>query len=78
MRGIYLREPLKLEKPSEVAVTVEPVHYENDISKYCSCPQGIWYTSLFFLAVLARLYESSESYCCHFDVGVGVEVGVTL
>ena len=34
MRGIYLREPHKLDKPSEVAVTVEPVHFENDISKY--------------------------------------------
>ena len=33
LRGIYLREPHKLEKPSEVAVTIEPVHYENDISK---------------------------------------------
>ena len=21
---------------------------------------------------LARLYESTESYCCHFDVGIGI------
>ena len=28
--------------------------------------------------VLAHLYESTESYCCHFDVGVGLGVGVTL
>ena len=28
--------------------------------------------------VLAHLYESTESYCCHFDVGVGIGVGVTL
>ena len=26
--------------------------------------------------VLVHLYKSTESYCCHFDVGVGV--GVTL
>ena len=25
---------------------------------------------------LARLYESTESYCCHFEVGVGL--GVTF
>ena len=23
-----------------------------------------------FLPFLARLYKSTESYCCHFDVGV--------
>ena len=28
--------------------------------------------------VLAHLYESMESYCCHFDVGVGIGIGVTL
>ena len=28
--------------------------------------------------VLARLYESTESNRCHFDVGVGISVGVTL
>ena len=28
--------------------------------------------------VLAHLYESTESYCCHFNVGVGLSVGVTL
>ena len=28
--------------------------------------------------VLAHLYKSTESYCCHFDVGVGIGVGVTL
>ena len=54
MRGIYLREPLKLEKPSEVAVTVEPVHYENDISKYCSCPQGVWVHHHIFSGILQR------------------------
>ena len=28
--------------------------------------------------VLAHLYESMESYCCHFDVGVCIGIGVTL
>ena len=28
-RGIYLREPRQMEKPREVAVTVEPVFEEN-------------------------------------------------
>ena len=27
---------------------------------------------------LACLYESTESYCCHFDVGPGICVGLTL
>lgn len=29
---------------------------------------------------LAHLYESTESYCCHLDVGVsiGVDMGITL
>ena len=30
----------------------------------------------FFFSFLARLYESTGSYCCHFDVCVGVGVGV--
>ena len=31
-----------------------------------------------FRQFLARLYESTESYCCHPDVRVGVSVGVIL
>ena len=27
-----------------------------------------------FVSFLSRLYESTESYCCHFEVGVGVGV----
>ena len=35
---------------------------------------------LFFFSIplLARLYESTESYCCHFDVGIGVGDSITL
>lgn len=32
-RGIYIREPLELEKPSVVAVTIEPVHYDGIVGK---------------------------------------------
>ena len=32
--------------------------------------------SLQIKLLLARLYESTESYCCHFDISVGV--GITL
>ena len=28
------------------------------------------------LTFLARLYESTESYCCHFDVSVGVTLKI--
>ena len=30
------------------------------------------------LSFLARLYHSTGSYCCHFKVGVGVVLGITL
>ena len=34
--------------------------------------------SLQEVTFLARLYNSTESYCCHFDVSVGVSVSITL
>ena len=42
----------------------------------CAQRHGVIMVTL--CGVLAHLYKSTESYCCHFDVGVGIGVGVTL
>ena len=32
----------------------------------------------YLYGLLAHLYRSTESYCCHFGIGVGVGLGITL
>ena len=38
----------------------------------------VWIYRPVFLPFLARLYESTESYCCHFNFGVDIALGWAL
>ena len=44
-----------------------------NLPRFWGCNRGFGgVIELILHLILAHLYESTETYCCHYDVGVGV------
>ena len=57
---------------------VKRVIFLNSSYKTKAISLHVWIYRPVFLSFLARLYESTESYCCHFNFGVDIALGWVL
>ena len=53
--GIYLREPVDLEKPSVIAVSIEPTHYDGITGGPRACQNGAKHYAFYTLVNLPKM-----------------------